>query len=95
MFQHDRKEDAKQGLGKYAALLYTIVDVKCLGGRAIKLNDPFHVCVKRLDDAEELRWAPNLCEDSEQAFPVYEVKGLGEVDEGKVERSSLFSALLL
>ena len=59
MFQHDRKEDVKQGLGKYAALLYTIVDVKCLGGRAIKLNDPFHVCVKRLDDAEELRNRPS------------------------------------
>ena len=58
-FHHDRKEDAKQGLGKYAALLYTIVDVKCLGGRAIKLNEPFHVCVKRPGEGQELQNRPS------------------------------------
>ena len=47
MVQHDHKEDAEQGRGKYAALLYTVVDVKCLGGRAVKLDKPLHVLWNR------------------------------------------------
>ena len=48
-----------------------------------------------LDDAEEFRWAANLGEVGEETLSADQIEGLGQIDEGGVQRLALLSAFFL
>ena len=60
IFQHDSKENAKEGGDKNRSSFHTNTVVKCVRGSSIELDNTFHISMKGLNHAEKFWWETYL-----------------------------------
>ena len=95
MSQEQGKEDSKERWGQDTPLFDAAADIKRLGGAAVELYCPFHVCVEGFDHALQFWWGANLWKDLEKTVSADKIKRLCEVNESDIQEHLSFSALLL
>ena len=95
MFQHHSLEDSKQGGSQDTTLFHSAPYVEGSWRWAVKDDGAFHVFVERSDDAEKLRWTPDLRKALEEAVPTDKIESLCEVYEGNEEWLPLLPTFLL
>ena len=69
--------------------------VKAVGGVAVEMHSPFHVCVEGFNQALQFWWAADLWKNLEETVSADKIKRLLEVNESDLQGHLLFFALLL